>query len=220
MCVGSLEPCCWCDFHRSHWHLQGRAAALLRAESARKQVPHSSGKSHHTPQTNLHLLLGWDGKYLSSGAAETAALQRNLLQLFNRAPRALWPFCRYLEGSHLVSKRLTKSRWMMRLKIYYSIALKYRKGNSALSRGCTQDLFIKHIHQRCQLSNTLALGPQVHYQDLPKQASLSISVQTWLSTVESHGLCEPLPSASLKLSQVSLFPWNSRTLLLSIHSSK
>lgn len=136
--------------------------------------------------------MGWEISKLwgcrNCCTSEMQRMERNLLQLFNRAPRALWPFCRYLEGSHLMSKKLVKSRWRMRLQIYCSIALRYRKGNSALSRGCTQGLFIKHIHQRCQLSNTLALGPQVHYKDLPKQASFSISVRTWLSNVESHGL--------------------------------
>lgn len=79
MCIPSPEHWYWYDFHRSHCHLQGRAAALFRAESARKQVPPTSPISHHIPQASLHLLLGCSGKdrkYLSPGAAETAALQR------------------------------------------------------------------------------------------------------------------------------------------------
>ena len=152
MRVHSPEPCYWYDFHRIPCHLYSRAAALLGTESAWKQVPHTSGVSHHTPQANLQLLLGCSGrarKCLSPGAAETAALQRcrrwrgiHCNHLTEHQGHC--GHCRHLEGNHLMSKKPVKPRWRMRLQIYYSVALRYKKRSSPLSRGCTQSLFITH----------------------------------------------------------------------------
>lgn len=146
MCVHSREPRYWYDLDRSH--LQGRAAALLRAESAGRQVPQQTWRmpSHTLGQLAPFAGPPWKGWETSKPwgcrncfTADTQRMERNFSSLFNRALGALWPFCGQFKGNHLVPKKLVKSRWR-RLQIYYSIALRYRKGNSPLSGRSTQGL--------------------------------------------------------------------------------